>query len=115
MVKSILISNLSIEDLGELIRQSIRTELESLTPMVPDESKKYLTRKETAEKLRICLPTLNTYTKKGILQGKRVGSRVLYLEGEVTEAVKMLPYGKRNIIPNSISKANYRPDRYIKQ
>lgn len=106
MEKSILISNLSIEDLGELIRQSIRTELESISPKVPDESKKYLTRKETAEKLRICLPTLNTYTKMGILQGKRVGSRVLYLEDEVIEAVRMVPVRKRNIMLNERKNEN---------
>jgi excisionase family DNA binding protein len=46
-----------------------------------------LTRKETAKLLCISLPTLNEWTKTGILKAHRIGNRVLYKEKEVIEAL----------------------------
>lgn len=47
----------------------------------------YLTRKETADKLHISLPTLNEYTKIGKLKGYRINGRVLYKEEEINSAL----------------------------
>ena len=51
----------------------------------------YLTRLQAAERLHITLPTLNYYTKNGLIQGSRVGTRILYTEDAVNEAVKSIP------------------------
>lgn len=60
---------------------------------VKDEKEEILlTRKETAVKLNISLPTLNTYTKKGILIGYKVGARVLYRTSEVEKALTEIKY-----------------------
>jgi hypothetical protein len=47
----------------------------------------YRTRKETAKKLHISLPTLNEYTKLGKLKGHRIMGRVLYREDEIDAAL----------------------------
>jgi|WetSurMetagenome_2_1015567.scaffolds.fasta_scaffold00004_27 excisionase family DNA binding protein len=54
----------------------------------------YLSRQEVADLLKISLPTLNEYTRTGIIQGSRIGSRVLYDETAVREAVKEIPTHK---------------------
>ncbi|GAB3750060.1 helix-turn-helix transcriptional regulator [Spirosoma pomorum] len=47
-----------------------------------------LTREETAELLKISLPTLTDWTNRGILQSYRLGgNKVRYIEGEVRNAL----------------------------
>ena len=54
----------------------------------------YITREETAKKLRISLPTLNTLTKSGKLLGYRIGRRVLYKLTEVEKSIEAISTGK---------------------
>jgi len=49
---------------------------------------KYLSREEVCTILKISMPTLNTYTKKGIIKGSKIGNRMLYLEADIKEAIK---------------------------
>lgn len=49
---------------------------------------KYYTRQETADLLRVTLPTLARLTKDGLIICKRVGSRILYEANAIDEAVK---------------------------
>lgn len=51
----------------------------------------YLTRQQAAQLLHLTLPTLHEYTKEGIIQGHRIGRRVLYTETAIEEAVKAIP------------------------
>jgi excisionase family DNA binding protein len=54
----------------------------------------YLTRNEVAEILNISLPTLNLYTKKGLLKSYKMGARVLYKKCEVDIAPIRVNYGR---------------------
>ena len=54
----------------------------------------YRTRNETAKMINISLPTLNEYTKKGILTAYRVGKRVLYKLSEIESALTKIKYGR---------------------
>ena len=47
-----------------------------------------LTRQQTAKILQVSLPTLNLWTKKGIIQAKRINSRVRYYENDVNAALQ---------------------------
>ena len=49
---------------------------------------RYYSRKETAELLRVTLPTLARLTKDGLIAAKRVGSRILYDASSIDDAVK---------------------------
>ena len=76
------------EKLNQIERLILR-----LTEDKSDEKKiiNYLSRQEAANLLKISLPTLNEYTRTGIIKGSRVGSRVLYLEEDIINAVKEIP------------------------
>lgn len=72
------------------IREVIREELELYknAKQVPSQqTTKYLTRKETAKLLRISLPTLGEYVKRGIIKSKKMGARVLFNENDIKEAI----------------------------
>jgi excisionase family DNA binding protein len=92
MTDSIILSNVTREQLFDTFRGIVREELINLS--LPKKESKYLSRKEVSKLLHISLPTLNEYTHKGILKGSRVGSRVLYLETEIEQAVREIPAQK---------------------
>ncbi len=89
MENSIILSNVTPEQLYNAFRGIVREELSNLKPT--KEETKYRTRKEVKDLLKISLPTLNSYTRKGILKGSRIGSRVLYSEQDIEQAVKDIP------------------------
>jgi len=56
-------------------------------------SEEYLTRLETAKLLKVTLPTLHSWTKKGYLKAYRVGERNVYYKlPEVLSAFKEIDY-----------------------
>jgi len=64
----------------------------------PVSSKKdrLLTRQQTATILQVSLPTLNLWTKRGIIQAKRINSRVRYYESDVRAALESYnKYGRK--------------------
>jgi excisionase family DNA binding protein len=86
---STLIQNLTPEELSETIRSVIREEFSLINPK--ENSPHYLSRQEVATLLKISLPTLNEYTRTGIIKGSRIGSRVLYSEEDIKNAIKEIP------------------------
>ena len=84
MNHSIILEQISREELRELIAEV----LQSVTnPLLPKEENEYITRVETANKLGLSLPTLNEYTKLGIIPAYRIGSRVRYKSNEIESAL----------------------------
>lgn len=77
MENSILIRNLKVEELQDIIRSIVKEEIQQAATVRRKETT-YMTRKEAATFLRVSLPTINNYTKAGIIKGFRVGYRVLY-------------------------------------
>ena len=57
-------------------------------------AEKYLTRKETANQLNVSLPTLNQYTKRGLITGFRFGVRVMYKQTNIEAALIKINYGR---------------------
>lgn len=92
MANSTLISNVTPEEFSELLRPIIREELALLSSK--ETAPKFLSRPEVAKLLKISLPTLNEYTRTGIIKGSRIGSRVLYVDTDVMAAVKEIPTQK---------------------
>lgn len=83
------IENVSVSEFSETLRQVVREELSAMQPKPPTSN--YLTRIEVSKLLKISLPTLNEYTRKGIIRGSRIGSRVLYLESDIASSVTDIP------------------------
>jgi excisionase family DNA binding protein len=53
-----------------------------------------LTRQQTAQMLGITLSTLHDWTKNGIIQGTRIGTRVRYRQSDVENALKDIKHVK---------------------
>lgn len=83
------IEQITISELKTLIADVLQNEVKQPETTIQEDTE-YITRQETAEILRISLPTLNEYTKKGILPGYRLGSRVRYKKNEVENALKRI-------------------------
>lgn len=86
---STIIQGITPEELSATFRQIVREELSVLTPK--ESGPCYLTRKEVSKLLKISLPTLSEYTRTGIINGCKVGTRILYLESDILESVKAIP------------------------
>lgn len=89
MEHSIILSQIDPAELKDLIRATVTEVLEKQTP-APTETR-YRTTIETCALLHITKPTLNEYVKKGLIQGKRFGRRILYSEQDIQDAVKDIP------------------------
>lgn len=57
--------------------------------LVPSEEKLF-TREQTAERLKVSLPTLNEYTKDGLIAANRFGRRILYKESDIQAALRKI-------------------------
>ena len=88
MTNSILLQNVSPEELTELIKQGVKSQLEdfkkNLNTHNPDE---LLTREESCLLLKIGLTSLWNWTKKGKLKAYGIGNRVYYKKSELKESL----------------------------
>ena len=91
MTRSIILETITPDSLRDIIRQAVR---EEMSEQKSQPETLYLTRKETAERFRISLPTLNEVTKSGRVKGYRVGGRVLYKETETDAALTEIATSK---------------------
>ena len=88
-MENILLTSFKEADLKKLFR-------EVLEEKIKKESKKkescsrfaYMNRFEVAKLLKISLPTLNNWSKSGIVQSYRIGNRILYKAEEIDQAIK---------------------------
>lgn len=87
MKQRITVEYIDVDSLLDLIGDLIERKLHKLDLSPPDNSE-YLTRIELSKWIKISLPTINDYTKKGILKAYRIGGRVLYQKSEVVESLK---------------------------
>jgi len=91
MTNSIIFQNLTAEQLKEVIREAIASELQKSKPEIPtNPTIKYLTRKETAEILCVSLTTLYNLTKTGVIKAHRIGKRVLYSQEEIENSLTQI-------------------------
>jgi hypothetical protein len=81
---NLILSTHTTEELKGLINQAVLDAVKNIqiTP-THSQSEKLLTRKETADKLKISLVTLNDWSKRGLIQSYLIGGRVLYKESEI--------------------------------
>ena len=90
-----MIVTLTIEQLHDLIRESVREELQDKQP-VKEETAKLLTRLEACKALHVSLPTLSRYMDLGIVKGQRVGNRILISQENIANALTDIPTRKHN-------------------
>jgi excisionase family DNA binding protein len=87
-MQNILFSQISLEDLKAAISEVVKAEVERLNLHKPEPSAEYISRKESARILGITLPTLNDWSKRGIIPSYRIESRVRYKKAEVEDSLR---------------------------
>lgn len=93
-MKEIMLISLTVEELEGIIKKAVLEAIKSYTlPSTSPLPEKFLTRKETADKLKISLVTLHSWTRSGLIQSYVIGGRVLFKESEVETSL----YKVRNV------------------
>lgn len=80
--------------LAQIVEDKMRQFYEANITQNEDQNKRYATREEVANALRISLPTLNTLTKQNVINGYRIGRRVLYKWDEIDSVIREVTSGK---------------------
>ena len=95
MAKGIYLNGLTADQLSEMIRESLCDELQQLRPLRQKLDAKYLTRQETARRLRISLVTLSDWVNRGKICAHKIGGRVLFRESVVESSLNQIVPIKR--------------------
>lgn len=98
MTNEIKLIQVSPENLAEIVKNAVSSELERFSDLFKksDSTLEYLTRDEVCKRLKISKGTLNNRSRSGELPSHKVGRRVLYKNCEVEKYLnnqKRLSYG----------------------
>lgn len=86
---ALILEGLTLTDLETLIRKAVKEELQQqAAPATEPGDIPYLTRRETAEMLRVSLVTLNQWVSDGKIKAYKIGRRVLFRADEVAQAAQ---------------------------
>ena len=83
-----------VNELAAAIAEKLIPHFAGINTQAPTLTATNYTRKETAAKLNVSLPTLNEYTKRGLIEGYRFGVRVMYTQRDIDAALTKMNYGR---------------------
>ena len=87
--KTIQIQEITVEELAEKVSDKLVVKNEKyLNELNAKKEDTLLTRKETALYLRVSFPTIDNWTKKGILRAYYMGNRVYYKKEEIFKTLE---------------------------
>jgi len=89
-MENIIFSQIPITEFKNIISETVREEMQKIATQTPPPETELITRQETRQILGVSLPTLNDWTKRGLIIGYRIGTRVRYKKAEILEAVKQI-------------------------
>ena len=93
-MKQICLECYSREEFLADMKQLFATSNNSVVEHLDISNDKLLTRVDAAEKLKISLATLNTWTRQGLLVAYKKGKRVYYKEQEMIDSLKRVDHQK---------------------
>lgn len=82
----IFLQSIELSDIKNIVEEVLDKKLDKLQ-VAEEEKPSFLSRKETSKLLRISLPTLHDWTKRGLIKAYRIGNRVLYKLEEVNNSL----------------------------
>ncbi|MEK6152072.1 MerR family transcriptional regulator [Flavobacteriaceae bacterium 3-367] len=83
------VHGISPEDLTQKILSEVEKKLTEFEKRINiQKTEKYISRKETSQKLGVTYATLNSWDKKGVLAKRKIGNRVLYVVSEIDEILE---------------------------
>lgn len=90
-MKQISISQVTPNELVELINEGIKTQLETFTARintrVPKDEKPHLTKRETAKFFDVSVNCITDWSNKGILTPMKVGQRVYFAKEQCIQVM----------------------------
>lgn len=89
-MENIIFSQIPITEFKNIISETVREEMRKIATPPPPPQTEFITRNQCSKILGISLPTLNEWTKQGLIIGYRIGTRVRYKKGEILDAVKQI-------------------------
>ncbi len=92
-MSNIILQGITVETLSDIIRETVQEEVgksQAQTSISKDADETYLTRKETAARLRVSLVTLTEWVNKSRLKAYKIEGRVLFRESEVEAAISQI-------------------------
>ena len=90
-MQQIQITQLSPEDLKDLLKELFRSELDTLKEQITkSKSQVFYTREETADRFKIDISTLHRWTKSGKIIPHAIGARIYYKESSIQQALVKL-------------------------
>ena len=89
--EKIPVFTLTVAELEPLVKQWINECLAYGHETRTDTPPRFLSRKEAAKLLQITLPTLHVWTRRGLVKGNKIGTRVLYAEADIQAALVEIP------------------------
>jgi excisionase family DNA binding protein len=84
-----ILTELTTDELADLVASKVLAAINQLPAQASTEVK-LLSRKETAARLHVTLPTLNQWVKDGRVKAHRVGRKVLFKSAEVDAALNVI-------------------------
>lgn len=94
MDQPIVLSSLTVPDLVGQIARAVCSGMDTRPQTTTPLREELLTREEAAQLLGITLPTLRDYTKRGLVAGYRIGTRVRYKRSEVLGSLQQIRTSK---------------------
>ena len=97
-MQQIAITQLTPQDLKQLIREVVQQELSSLTDSLSNTEVDRLNSREKTAKdiLDVDLSTLHRWTQQGKIKAHAIGNRIYYKDSSIEEAlIEILPKKKR--------------------
>lgn len=85
-----------VSDLEKVIYKVLGKAFQDYPFLQKKEKLQLLSRKDTSKLLCISLPTLNQWTKDGVIVGYRIGNRVLYKLEDIENALSQIKTLKFN-------------------
>ena len=83
-----------VNEVAAAVVELLLPHIKNFKPSEELQEEKNFTRKETAEKLNVSLPTLTAYAKRGLITGHRFGVRVMYKQSDIAAALTKMNYGR---------------------
>ena len=90
-MNEIILNGISLDQLKDEFKTIVQIEVQKIVEgltSTPEPAPELITRKETIDILGISYPTLNEWTKNGIIPAQRIGTRVRYNRADVYASLK---------------------------
>lgn len=84
ITNSVLVQGATLEDIERIVNKAIDKRMEAFYKAVCDKKPILMKRKDAASFLGVSLPTLDAYSKAGVIHANRVGGRVFFDQTELS-------------------------------